>query len=137
MKLVSNSISMYSSLFLYKLTLLLVSILFYFIFHSVAGTLEGWHSGTGRGLGGLFLSDLPELESLPDQLPSLNRLFVANCPKVVSIPALPNLDELMVSGCPQLERRYKRGSGEDWHKIAHVRRIVILWYNLSIFSDSV
>ncbi|XP_047981104.1 disease resistance protein RGA2-like isoform X1 [Salvia hispanica] len=73
----------------------------------------------------LVLEDLPELESLPDQLPSLNTLKVTDCPKVVTIPALPNLKELTVSGCPQLERRCQRGSGEDWHKIAHVRRIFV------------
>ncbi|KAL1540414.1 disease resistance protein RGA2-like [Salvia divinorum] len=71
----------------------------------------------------LDLKNLPELESLPHQLPSLNRLTVIDCLKVVSIPDLPKLKELKVSGCPQLERRCQRGSGEDWHKIAHVRRI--------------
>ncbi|KAL1540406.1 hypothetical protein AAHA92_24763 [Salvia divinorum] len=73
----------------------------------------------------LFLRDLPKLESLPDQLPSLNTLVVAYCPKVVLIPALQNLTQLTVVGCPQLERRCQRGSGEDWHKIAHVRSIYI------------
>ncbi|XP_047952975.1 putative disease resistance protein RGA3 [Salvia hispanica] len=71
----------------------------------------------------LQLDDLPE--SLPDQLPSLYGLAVMNCPKVVSIPALPNLKHLTVRCCPQLERRCQRGSGEDWHKIAHVRSIYI------------
>ncbi|XP_047954989.1 putative disease resistance protein RGA1 [Salvia hispanica] len=75
----------------------------------------------------LYLHDLPELESLPDHLPSLYRLTVMNCPKVVSIPDMPNLKELRVTGCPQLERRCQRGTGEDWHKISHVRNI----YNFS------
>ncbi|XP_047954413.1 disease resistance protein RGA2-like isoform X2 [Salvia hispanica] len=73
----------------------------------------------------LYLLVLPELKSIPDQLPSLTLLGVGGCPKVVSIPALPNLEVLIVIGCPQLERRYRRGSGEDWHKIAHVRHISI------------
>ncbi|XP_042014544.1 disease resistance protein RGA2-like [Salvia splendens] len=73
----------------------------------------------------LYLDGLPKLESLPDQLPSLNTLTVANCPKVLLIPALQNLTQLKVVGCPQLERRCQRESGEDWHKIAHVRSIYI------------
>ncbi|XP_042017138.1 putative disease resistance protein RGA4 isoform X1 [Salvia splendens] len=74
----------------------------------------------------LQLQDLPKLESLPGQLPSLNRLVLIDCPKIVSIPALPNLKGISVNGFPQLERRCQRGSGEDWHKIAHVRSIYIL-----------
>ncbi|XP_047953680.1 putative disease resistance protein RGA4 [Salvia hispanica] len=73
----------------------------------------------------LYLIDLPELESLPDQLPSLNSLYVIHCPKVMSIPALPNLKRLSIIACPQLGRRCQKGSGEDWHKIAHVRSIDI------------
>ncbi|XP_047953784.1 disease resistance protein RGA2-like [Salvia hispanica] len=73
----------------------------------------------------IYLDDLPELESLPDQLPSLIRLILEDCPKVVSIPALPILEKLIIVGCPQLERRCRRGSGEDWHKISHVRSIYI------------
>ncbi|KAG6402574.1 hypothetical protein SASPL_134771 [Salvia splendens] len=76
----------------------------------------------------LELRDLPELESLPDHLPYLITLEVTDCPKIVTIPALPNLDELRVTGCPQLQRRCQRGRGEDWHKIAHVRRIYISPY---------
>ncbi|XP_047966839.1 disease resistance protein RGA2-like [Salvia hispanica] len=73
----------------------------------------------------LNLMDLPELESLPDQVPSLINLTVADCPKLLSIPDLPKLKEITITGCPQLERRCRRGSGEDWHKIAHVRHINI------------
>ncbi|XP_047946924.1 disease resistance protein RGA2-like isoform X2 [Salvia hispanica] len=73
----------------------------------------------------LYLSELPELNSLPDQLPSLHRLKVTACPKVVSVPALPNAKELRIIACPQLERRCHRGTGEDWHKISHIRRLRI------------
>ncbi|KAG6431616.1 hypothetical protein SASPL_109695 [Salvia splendens] len=73
----------------------------------------------------LFLSILPELKSLPDQLPSLHTLEISNCPKIVSIPALPNANKLSISQCPQLERRCQRRTGEDWHKIAHIRRLEI------------
>ncbi|XP_047951745.1 disease resistance protein RGA2-like isoform X2 [Salvia hispanica] len=73
----------------------------------------------------LFMHDLPELESLPDQLPSLHKLEITNCPKIVSIPALPNAKKLSIIQCPQLERRCQRRTGEDWHKIAHIRRLEI------------
>ncbi|XP_047979571.1 disease resistance protein RGA2-like [Salvia hispanica] len=71
----------------------------------------------------LCLDDLPMLESLPDQLPSLIKLSIICCPKVVTIPALPNLKKLKITECPQLEWRCQRGSGEDWHKISHVPNI--------------
>ena len=77
----------------------------------------------------LHVDDLPELESLPDQLPSLTILAVRDCPKVVSIPAVPNLKALTIIGCPQLEKRCQRGSGEDWHKISYVHHI-----SFSLFS---
>ena len=49
-KMVSNCISMYSSLFvIYTEYNILTSVLVYFfIFHSVGGTLKSWHCGRGR-----------------------------------------------------------------------------------------
>ncbi|XP_047939497.1 putative disease resistance protein RGA3 [Salvia hispanica] len=73
----------------------------------------------------LHLIYLPELELLPGQLPSLHTLDICDCPKLVSIPALPNVNDLSISLCPQLERRCQRGTGEDWHKISHIRHLRI------------
>ncbi|KAL1547874.1 putative disease resistance protein RGA1 [Salvia divinorum] len=73
----------------------------------------------------LYLTNLSKLESFPDQLPSLHKLGIIHCRKIVSVPALPNAIELSIGECPQLERRCQRGIGEDWHKIAHIRRLQI------------
>ncbi|KAH6757485.1 hypothetical protein C2S52_023353 [Perilla frutescens var. hirtella] len=73
----------------------------------------------------LYLTKLPQLDSLPDKLPSLRTLHLEDCAKVASLPALPGLTELYVKGCPELERRCQRRTGEDWHRIAHIRRLQI------------
>ncbi|XP_028754371.1 putative disease resistance protein RGA3 [Neltuma alba] len=77
----------------------------------------------------LFLYDLPNLVSLPDwlgNLGSLESLHISQCPKLRSLPmstqSLTNLEYLFISRCPELGKRCKEGTGEDWHKIAHVPR---------------
>ncbi|KAK6137243.1 hypothetical protein DH2020_029014 [Rehmannia glutinosa] len=79
------------------------------------------------------LYNLPKmLNSLPDWLgnfASLQRLYISNCPKLASLPAsiqgMTNLKSLSISNCPELAKRFQRGKGEDWHKIAHIPNLYI------------
>ncbi|XP_058750026.1 putative disease resistance protein RGA4 [Vicia villosa] len=68
-----------------------------------------------------FFDDLPE--SL-GAMTSLQRIQINLCDKVRWLPNsfqnLKNLHTLIIVGCPKLEKRCKKGTGEDWHKIAHV-----------------
>jgi Leucine-rich repeat (LRR) protein len=73
----------------------------------------------------------PQLTSLPvwlGTMTSLQTLTIRNCPKLSSLPAsfkgLINLHELNIYGCPKLEKRCKKETGEDWHKIAHVPKLI-------------
>ncbi|MFQ6652455.1 hypothetical protein Gotur_024310, partial [Gossypium turneri] len=58
--------------------------------------------------------------------------FVQTCPFYQKLSALPegidrltNLRELRIYGCPELSKRYRENGGEDWHKIAHIQKVVI------------
>ncbi|XP_028787896.1 disease resistance protein RGA2-like [Neltuma alba] len=80
----------------------------------------------------LFLSYLPNLVSLPNwlgNLGSLESLYISQCPKLTSLPmstqSLTNLKYLEIYGYSELGKRCKEGTGEDWHKIAHVPHRVI------------
>ncbi|KAK4565203.1 hypothetical protein RGQ29_007027 [Quercus rubra] len=73
-----------------------------------------------------------DLSSLPKQigcLTSLSALDILLCPNLMSIPDelqnLTALKRLEINGCPHLEKRCKKDSGEDWHKISHIPYIEI------------
>lgn len=73
-----------------------------------------------------------ELISLPDSiqhLTALRSLDLGFCPNLMSVPEglqkLTVLKSLTIRECPNLERRCKKHSGEDWHKIAHIPKIQI------------
>jgi hypothetical protein len=55
---------------------------------------------------------------------SLQRIEIYLCTNVRSLPNsfqnLINLHTLLIVACPVLEKRCKKGTGEDWQKIAHV-----------------
>ncbi|XP_050263012.1 putative disease resistance protein RGA3 [Quercus robur] len=72
------------------------------------------------------------LSSLPKQIGSLTSLSLLSiwfCPSLMSVPEelqnLTALKSLIIVACPNLERRCKKHSGEDWHKIAHIPNIEI------------
>ncbi|XP_066339012.1 putative disease resistance protein RGA3 isoform X2 [Miscanthus floridulus] len=60
---------------------------------------------------------------------SLQELRIHHCPGIKSLPEglkdLTALKKLMIYNCPDLERRCKRGTGEDWHLISHIPDVSI------------
>ncbi|XP_073109682.1 putative disease resistance protein RGA1 [Elaeis guineensis] len=80
----------------------------------------------------LEISNLPQLKMLPDglrHLTALRQLNLSNLPQLKMLPDglqhLTALQLLRIGGCPLLVRRCKRETGEDWHKIAHIQKIII------------
>ncbi|XP_058107191.1 putative disease resistance protein RGA1 [Magnolia sinica] len=84
------------------------------------------------GLQTLQIARCPKLSSLPEWVQDLTllcHLLIWSCPAITSLPAavqhLNALEYLSIGDCPHLERRCQKGTGEDWHKVAHVPRIII------------
>ncbi|KAF7126655.1 hypothetical protein RHSIM_Rhsim11G0026900 [Rhododendron simsii] len=81
----------------------------------------------------LSIAFYPELTSLPEWLgnfSSLQSLSIIDSPKIQSLPqsiqSLTKLKTLQICGCgPELAKRCKKGDGEDWYKIAHIRKFYI------------
>ena len=80
----------------------------------------------------LQIMECHELISLPESiqhLTALRCLNFINCRGLSSLPkqmgSLTSLKSLIIYCCPNLERRCKKHSGEDWHKIAHIPSIRI------------
>jgi len=44
-----------------------------------------------------------------------------------SIRHLTSLEFLKIRGCPTLKERCKKGTGEDWDKIAHIPKLHVDW----------
>ncbi|XP_060184528.1 putative disease resistance protein RGA4 [Lycium barbarum] len=65
--------------------------------------------------------------ALPDGLTSLQKLEIIMCHQLTRLPEgmerLCALAEIQIIECPALANRCIKGTGEDWHKIAHVRNI--------------
>ncbi|XVF18941.1 hypothetical protein REPUB_Repub11eG0067100 [Reevesia pubescens] len=56
-------------------------------------------------------------------LTSLQRLWLENCPKLTSLPEkdmLLSLFQLVIDECPLLKEGCKRDKGREWSKIAHI-----------------
>ncbi|KAB2594794.1 disease resistance protein RGA2-like [Pyrus ussuriensis x Pyrus communis] len=80
----------------------------------------------------LSLEEIEDLVSLPEEisnLTSLQELVIVECSNLTSLPegirGLPCLNRLKIQNCPMLSERYKKKTGEDWPKIAHIPHIYI------------
>ncbi|XVF39703.1 hypothetical protein PTKIN_Ptkin01aG0054300 [Pterospermum kingtungense] len=73
----------------------------------------------------------PKLMTLPkvNNLISLRSLAISDCQNIKSLPEgiqqLSELQHLSIQDCPELEKRCKRGKGEDWQKISHIPYVYI------------
>ncbi|KAM2601562.1 hypothetical protein COP2_040908 [Malus domestica] len=75
----------------------------------------------------LSINNFPNLAALPEEisnLTSLRRLHITHCSNLASLPegirGFPCLNALYISECPMLLQRYKKETGKDWHKVAHI-----------------
>ncbi|TYJ02443.1 hypothetical protein E1A91_A13G229500v1 [Gossypium mustelinum] len=107
-------------------TLLLVDL------HSVTDLPRLLLQGSSSTLQQLQICWCPNLSVLPAwllNLTSLHKLEIVRCIKLSAIPEgierLTNLRELTIHRCPELSKRYRENAGKDWHKIAHIQKIVI------------
>ncbi|CAJ2646967.1 unnamed protein product [Trifolium pratense] len=81
----------------------------------------------------ILLSELPNLTSLPDCLGNLGllrELSISGCPNLMCLPTtiqcLSGLEGLYIDDChPELANRCEKETGEDWPKIAHVKKLII------------
>ncbi|MBA0808250.1 hypothetical protein Gohar_024005, partial [Gossypium harknessii] len=73
----------------------------------------------------------PKLMALPKvkDLISLRSLAISDCQNMKSLPEgieqLSGLQHLSIQDCPELEKRCKKGEGEDWLKISHIPYVYI------------
>ncbi|KAK8262197.1 hypothetical protein V6Z11_D13G240100 [Gossypium hirsutum] len=88
--------------------------------------------GSSSTLQQLRIVFCPKLSVLPAWLPnltSLQKLEIVNCRNLSALPEgidrLTNLRELTIQRCPELSKRYRENGGEDWHKIAHIQKVII------------
>ncbi|MED6184845.1 hypothetical protein PIB30_051405 [Stylosanthes scabra] len=85
-----------------------------------------------------------ELNSIPEwmgEITSLQKLQLS-CEGLRSLPSsirnLTNLRELSISGChKKLQKRCKRGTGEDWQTIAHIPQFQLFPMRQQTFSDKI
>ncbi|GAU33413.1 hypothetical protein TSUD_21060 [Trifolium subterraneum] len=91
-----------------------------------------WLQGCMTTLQSLELVDCGNLDELPEWLSTLTCLktiMIFNCPKLLSLPddlhQLKNLEYLKIEDCTELCRRYHPKVGKDWHKISHIKEVII------------
>ncbi|KAL5542048.1 hypothetical protein UlMin_009758 [Ulmus minor] len=77
----------------------------------------------------LWIEKFPHLKTLNiHAFQHLEELTVSNCDELQRLPeeSLPNSLSLMqIGNCPLLERRYRKETGEGWHKISHIPQVWI------------
>ncbi|CAN6703238.1 unnamed protein product [Malus baccata var. baccata] len=80
----------------------------------------------------LSIDNFPKLAALPEEisnLTSLRRLHITHCSNLASLPegirGFPCLNRLYIFDCPMLLQRYKKETGKDWHKVAHIPYLTI------------
>ncbi|OAY72340.1 putative disease resistance protein [Ananas comosus] len=86
----------------------------------------------------LEIDNCVDLHSLPadlHELKSLVYLRISRCPKLECLPdSIPySLESLSIIHCSQLKDRCRKNDGQDWHKIAHIRNLLIEWQCLRVW----
>ena len=91
-----------------------------------------WLQGCADTLLTLVIVDCENLDELPVWLSTLiclNKLAIQNCPKLLSLPddidCLSKLEYLQIEGCPELCTRYQPQVGRNWHKISHIKKVIV------------
>ncbi|KAK2400671.1 putative disease resistance protein RGA3 [Trifolium repens] len=91
-----------------------------------------WLQGCVTTLQSLAFGYCDNLDELPEWLSTLiclKRISILYCSKLVSLPddlhQLKNLEYLKIEGCAELCRRYHPKVGKDWHKISHIKQVII------------
>jgi hypothetical protein len=77
-------------------------------------------------MGFAALTELPEWIG---QLTALRELYIQSFPALEFLPQsiqrLTALKVSYISHCPDLERRYKRRVGPDWHLVSHIPELYV------------
>ncbi|XVF30494.1 hypothetical protein REPUB_Repub16aG0062900 [Reevesia pubescens] len=84
--------------------------------------------GSANNLKYLSIEECQNLTTLPEwhNLTSLEKLAIIDCPKLLSLPEkMQRLKELKIEDCPDLSERCKKETGEDWPIIGHASRIFL------------
>ncbi|XP_027364311.1 putative disease resistance protein RGA1 [Abrus precatorius] len=95
-------------------------------------TLPHWLRGSSNTLQSLLTVKCVNLEELPGWFSTLicvKTLTIGDCPKLISLPDnmhhLTNLEYLLIDDCPELCERCQPNVGEDWHKISHIKQVIL------------
>jgi len=95
-------------------------------------TLPQWIQGAADTLQTLLISNLHNLEMLPEWITALTHLkmlHIVNCPQLLHLPSdmhrLGALEDLTIDGCSELCRKCEPQSGEYWSFIAHIKHLSI------------
>ncbi|KAL3497589.1 hypothetical protein ACH5RR_040321 [Cinchona calisaya] len=76
----------------------------------------------------LTVFNFKDLKALPKwlgKIPCLESLTIWDCSNLKQLPNLTNLQKLSIWNCRLLEQGCAKDIGAEWHKIAHIRNIVI------------